>query len=84
MFQHAEVEFTRWDHTVPVAQEQVNENAVTRGERTAKGAIVDATRTARGATVLQDARSDLGRAARLLAYIERTLGARYRQDSFAN
>ena len=75
MFQYAEVEFTRWDHAVPVAQEQVNENAVTRGERTAKGAIVDATRTARGATVLQDARSDLGRAARLLAHIERTLGA---------
>jgi hypothetical protein len=56
-----------------MAQQQVDENAVARGERTAKGAIVDVTRTARGAAVLQNARNDLGRPARLLAHIERTL-----------
>ena len=73
MFQHAGIELASRNHTVPVTQQQIGKNAVARGERTAEGAIVDATRTARGATILQDARSDLGRAARLLAHIERTL-----------
>lgn len=52
MFQHAGIEFACGNHAVPMAQQQVDENAVARGERTAKGAVVDATRTARGATVL--------------------------------
>lgn len=70
------VELASRNHTVPVTQQQIDENAVARGERTAKGAVVDATRAARGAAVLQDARSNLGRAARLLAHVERTLSAR--------
>ncbi len=70
---NAGVEFTRRDHTVPIAQEQVDENAVTRRELTAKGAIVDATYAARGAAVLKDARDYLFRSARLLAHIERAL-----------
>jgi hypothetical protein len=74
MFQHAGIELASRNHAVPVTQQQIDKNTVARGERTAKGAIVDATRTARGATILQDARSDLGRAARLLAHIKRTLG----------
>ena len=73
MFQHAGVKFACGDHTVPVTQQQIDKNAVAGGERTAKGAIVDVTRTARGAAVLQNARNDLGRAARLLAHIERAL-----------
>ena len=57
-----------------MAQEQVDENTVARGERTAKGAVVDVTRTARGAAILKDARDYLFRSACLLAHIERTLG----------
>ena len=75
MFQHAGVELACRDHTVAVAQEHVDEDAVARGERTAKGAVVDAARAARGTTVLQDARGDLFRPTRLLAHVERTLGA---------
>ena len=75
MFQHAGIELASRNHTVAVAEQQIDKNTVAHGERTAKGAIVDATRTARGATILQDARSDLGRTARLLAHIERSLGA---------
>ena len=74
MFQHAGIELTSRNHAVPVTQQQVDENTVARGERTAKGAVVDVTRTTRGAAVLKDARSDLGRPARLLAHIERALG----------
>ena len=74
MFQHAGIEIASRNHTVPVAQEQVDENAVTRCERTAERSVVDTAYTTRGATVLQDARSDLGRAARLLAHVERALG----------
>lgn len=57
-----------------MTQQQIDKNTVARGERTAKGAVVDATRTARGTAILQNARSDFGRPARLLAHIERTLG----------
>ena len=52
LFQHARVKFTCGNHTVPVTQQQVDEDTVARGERAAKGAIVDATCTARGTTVL--------------------------------
>lgn len=75
MFQHAGIELASRNHTVPVAQEQVDENAVARSERAAERSVVDTAYTTRGATVLQDARSDLGRSARLLAHIERTLSA---------
>lgn len=75
MFQHAGIELASRNDAVAVTQQQIDENAVARGERTAKGAVVDATRAARGAAVLQDARSNLGRAARLLAHVERTLSA---------
>ena len=75
MFQHAGIELTSRNHAVPVTQQQVDENTVARGERTAKGAVVDVTRTARGAAVLKDARDYLFRSARLLADIERTLSA---------
>ena len=74
MFQHAGIELASRNHTVPVAQEQVDENAVTRCERTAKGAVVDVTRAARGAAVLQDASGYFFRPACLLTHIERTLG----------
>ena len=74
MFQHAGIKLACRDHTVAVAQEQVDENTVARGERTAKGAVVDVTRTTRGAAVLKDARGYLFRPARLLAHIERALG----------
>ena len=74
MFQHAGIELASRNHTVPVTQQQIDKNTVARGERTAKGAIVDATRAARGATVLKDAHRDLGRAAKVLAHIERALG----------
>ena len=74
MFQHAGIELASRNHAVPVTQQQVDENTVARGERTAKGAVVDVTRTARGAAVLKDARGYLFRSARLLTHIERTLG----------
>ena len=74
MFQHAGIKLACRDHTVAVAQEQVDENTVARSERAAEGSVVDTARAARGTTVLQDARSDLGRPARLLAHIERALG----------
>ena len=74
MLQHAGVELASWYNAIAVTQQQINEDAVARGERTAKGTVVDATRAARGTTVLQDARGDLFRPARLLAHIERTLG----------
>ena len=75
MFQHAGIELACRDHAVAVAQEQVNEDTVTRCERAAEGSVVDLAHAARRTAILQDARSDLGRAARLLAYIERTLSA---------
>ena len=56
-----------------MTQQQVDENTVARGERTAKGAVVDVTRTARGAAVLKDARDYLFRSACLLAHIKRAL-----------
>ena len=75
MFQHAGIELASRNYTVPVTQQQIDKNAVARGERTAEGSVVDATRAARGTTILKDARSDFGRAARLLAHIERALCA---------
>ena len=74
MFQHAGIELASRNHTVPVTQQQIDKNTIARGERTAKGAVVDVTRTARGAAVLKDARDYLFRSACLLAHIERTLG----------
>lgn len=58
-----------------MAQEQVDKDAVARREGSAKGTVVDAADAARRAAVLQDASSNLGGAARLLAHIERALGA---------
>ena len=74
MFQHAGLELACRDHTVAVAQEHVDEDTVARCEGAAERSIVNVTRTTRGAAVLQDARGDLRRTARLLAHIERTLG----------
>lgn len=73
MFQHAGIELASRNHTVPVTQQQIDKNAVARGERTAEGSVVDTAYTTRRAAVLQDTRSDLGRPARLLAHIERAL-----------
>ena len=56
-----------------MAQEQVNEDTVTCCERAAEGSVVDMAHAARRTAILQNARNDLGRAARLLTHIERTL-----------
>ena len=57
-----------------MAQEQVNEDTVTRCERAAEGSVVDMAHGARRTTILQNARGNLGRPTRLLAHIERALG----------
>lgn len=75
LLQHAGVELASWYNAIAVTQQQINEDAVAHGERTAEHSVVDAIYATRGAAVLQDARGDLFRTARLLAHIERTLSA---------
>ena len=75
MFQYAGIELACRNHAITVAEQKVDEDTVARCEFAAERSVVDAARATRGATILKDACSDLGRAARLLAHIECALGA---------